>query len=66
VAWYKLRGTQCLALCVYLAESFSSLFDNKCGAMEKAYAYIGIAVIFVTLTFNVYAVDSSKKPEIPV
>ena len=32
--------------------------------MEKAYAYIGAAVIFLTLTFNVYAEDSSKKPEI--
>jgi len=33
--------------------------------MEKAYAYIGAAVTCLTLTVNVYAEDSSKKPEIP-
>ena len=33
--------------------------------MEKPFAYIGAAVICLTLTFNVYAEDSSKKPGIP-
>jgi len=32
--------------------------------MEKAYAYIGAAVICMTFIFNVYAADSNEKSEI--
>ena len=33
--------------------------------MEKAYAYIGVAVICITYPFGVYAIEQKKKPELP-
>ena len=56
MAWNKLRGTQCLAFCLYLAGSSSRLIDCKCGAMEKIFstAIETILVVILIVSLNCY------------
>ena len=49
MAWNKLRGTQCLAFCLYLAGSSSRLIDCKCGAMEKIFSTARATILVMGL-----------------
>ena len=61
MAWDKLRGTQCLAFCVYLAKSFSRLNDCKCGAMEKTLSTASAAILVMGLIVNLNAYAEKKE-----
>ena len=61
MAWDKLRGTQCLAFCVYLAKSFSRLNDCKCGAMENIFSTASATILVVSLIVSLNSYAERKK-----